>query len=169
VIEHVRHLVAERVPVDEREARSRRRFLAELARLESPFDQHADPTHITASAVVVGSRGVLLHLHKRLDLWLQPGGHVDDGETPEEAAVREVLEETGLECADPEFVHVDVHPGPRGHTHLDLRYLVSADGDPKPAENESPDVRWFAWDEAVAVADPGLRGLLSALHSTFGH
>ena len=157
----LRALVAGRTPVDEREAESVARFLAELDRLERPFDEHADPVHVTGSAVVVGPRGVLLHLHKRLGLWLQPGGHIDPGETPEEAALREVREETGFVCADPRFVHVDVHPGGRGHTHLDVRYLVEADGDPSPAEGESQDVRWFAWDEAIAMADPGLRGLLS--------
>jgi 8-oxo-dGTP pyrophosphatase MutT (NUDIX family) len=153
-------LVASRTPVDEREAESVRLFLAELRRLERPFDEHADPVHVTGSAVVIGPRGVLLHLHKRLGLWLQPGGHIDQGETPEQAALREVREETGFACTDPQFVHVDVHPGGRGHTHLDVRYLLHADGEPSPAEGESQDVRWFGWDEAVAMADPGLRGLL---------
>jgi 8-oxo-dGTP pyrophosphatase MutT (NUDIX family) len=148
--------------VDERELRSRRRFLAELARLDRPFDETADPTHVTSSAIVVGPRGVLLHRHKRLDMWLQPGGHIDEGETPEQAAVRETLEETGLTpIGEPEFVHVDVHPGPRGHTHLDLRYLIHTDGNPRPAEGESQDVRWFTWDEALAMADAGLSGILS--------
>lgn len=154
-------LVAARVPVDERERESIERFLAELDRLERPFDEDADPVHVTASAIVVGPRGVCLHLHKRLGLWLQPGGHIDAGETPEEAARREVREETGFVCTAPVFVHVDVHDGGRGHTHLDLRYLLEADGDPSPAEGESPDVRWFAWDDAIAIADPGLRGALS--------
>jgi 8-oxo-dGTP pyrophosphatase MutT (NUDIX family) len=153
-------MVAALVPVDEREAESQRRILVELDRLERPFDEHADPVHVTASAVVVGPRGVVLHRHKRLGLWLQPGGHIDPGETPEAAALREVHEETGFACAEPVFVHVDVHAGGRGHTHLDLRWLVRADGDPGPAEDESQDVRWFTWDEAVAIADPGLRALL---------
>src|SRR5688500_10821251 len=39
---------------------------------------------------------VLLHWHRRLGLWLPPGGHIDPGELPDEAAVRETLEETGL-------------------------------------------------------------------------
>jgi 8-oxo-dGTP pyrophosphatase MutT (NUDIX family) len=153
-------LVASRTPVDEREMASQQRFLSELDRLERPLDEHADPVHVTASAVVVGPRGVVLHRHKRLGLWLQPGGHIDEGETPEAAALREVEEETGFTCTDPVFVHVDVHDGGRGHTHLDLRWLVTADGDPAPAEDESQDVRWFGWDEAIAIADPGLRGLL---------
>ena len=164
-------LVAGRAPVDPREAESIRRFLTEIPRLERPCDEHADPVHVTASAIVTGPRGVVLHLHKRLGMWLQPGGHIDavgsSWEEPWEAALREAAEETGLAVAHPEggprFVHVDVHPGPKGHTHLDLRYLIEADGEPAPGADESPDVRWFGWDEALALADPGLRGALMAL------
>jgi 8-oxo-dGTP pyrophosphatase MutT (NUDIX family) len=153
--------------LDERTAHAKARFLAEAARLESPFSEHADPVHITTSAVVIGPRGTLLHLHKRLGLWLQPGGHVDPGEHPADAILREVREETGLSGTHPpegpRIVHVDVHDGGRGHTHLDLRYLVLADGDPLPPDDESQLVRWFAWDEAVATADPGLVAALRAL------
>jgi 8-oxo-dGTP pyrophosphatase MutT (NUDIX family) len=164
LVAEVRALVAGRVPVDEREAEAQGRFLAELERLPKPLDEHADPVHVTASAIVVGPRGVLLHLHRRLGVWLQPGGHVDDGERPEDAAMREAAEETGLTCRDPQFVHIDVHAGGRGHTHLDLRYLFDGvDGDPCPPAHESQDVRWFGWDEAIAIADPGLRGALLAL------
>ncbi len=87
---------------------------------------------MTGSAIVVGPRGVVLLRHKRLGLWLQPGGHVDPGETPWQGALREAFEETGLDVRFagsgdahvPLLVHVDVHDGGRGHTHLDLRYLV---------------------------------------------
>ena len=154
--------------VDDRERASIDRFLVEVARLDRPFDEHADPVHITAAAIIVGERGTVLHLHKRLGMWLQPGGHVDPDETPWEAALREAWEETGLPVSHPpdgpRFVHVDVHPGPKGHTHLDLRYLIySPDVDPDPGEDESPFVRWFDWDEAEALADPGLRGALVSL------
>lgn len=169
-IDDIRVAVAAREPVDEREAASQRRFLVELDRLERPFDERADPVHVTASAIVVtpDHDAVILHLHKRLGLWLQPGGHIDPGETPADAALREVREETGLgdarHAVDPPVVmHVDVHPGPKGHTHLDVRYLVHASGEPCPVGDESPDVRWFSWAEALAVADPGLAGALRAL------
>jgi 8-oxo-dGTP pyrophosphatase MutT (NUDIX family) len=159
--------VAALADLDERTARAKARLLAELDRLDDPFSEAADPVHVTSSAIVVGPRGTLLHRHKRLGLWLQPGGHIDPGEAPEDAALREVAEETGLgaehPAGRPRLVHVDVHDGGRGHTHLDLRYLLEADGDPDPGEGESPDVRWFTWDEAIALADPGLVAALVAL------
>jgi 8-oxo-dGTP pyrophosphatase MutT (NUDIX family) len=168
----VRAAVWARRPVDGREARSRHRILVALGRLPRPFDQEADPTHVTGSALIVGPHGVILHRHKRLGLWLQPGGHLEPGETPWAAARREAREETGLGLEWPEaalpgvppLAHVDVHEGGRGHTHLDLRYLLAVRGDdqPAPPEGESQDVRWFWWPEALAVADPGLGGFLRA-------
>ena len=156
--------------MDERERTSIERFLHEFARLDEPFSEHADATHVTASAIVVGIRGVVLHKHKRLGLWLQPGGHIDPGEAPWRAAIREAQEETGLPVEpiagrpSPPLVHVDVHPGPRGHTHLDLRYLLVADDvEPQPPAGESPDVRWFPWADAIAQSDAGLAGILRAL------
>jgi len=158
-------LVAHHDPIDERERRSVQTFRETVVRLGDPCSEHADTTHVTASAIIVGSRGTVLHRHKRLNMWLQPGGHIESGETPAEGALREAREETGLAVVHPGlgpvFFHVDVHPGPRGHTHLDLRYLlVAGDDDPRPAEGESPDARWFSWDEAMETADAGLVGAL---------
>ena len=153
------------VPVDDREVRSRAALLEALGRLASPFDEHAALEHVTASAVVVGVRGTVLHRHKRLRRWLQPGGHVEEGEVPWEAAWREATEETGLSLVHPpggpRLIHVDVHDAARGHVHLDLRYLlVGPPCDPAPGPGESPEARWFDWDSAVAVADVALVGAL---------
>jgi ADP-ribose pyrophosphatase YjhB (NUDIX family) len=162
-------LVVAHEPADERERNAKARFLVELARLERPWDQHADPVHVTASAVVVGRRGTLLHKHRLFGRWLQPGGHLEEGESPPDAARREVAEETGLEtshpAAGPFLLRVDVHEAGAAldHTHLDLCYLVAGpDRDPEPGEGESPDARWWGWNEARGVADEPLRAALVA-------
>jgi 8-oxo-dGTP pyrophosphatase MutT (NUDIX family) len=157
-----------------REAESRRRFLAELDRLAAPCDEHADPIHVTASGIVVGARGTVLHRHKRLGTWMQPGGHIDAGETPDVAARREAQEELGLAISHPadgpRLLQIDVHDAARGHYHLDLRYLLlGEDADPKPPPGESPDARWCGWDEAFALidGDPGLSDGLRRAQSAY--
>jgi 8-oxo-dGTP pyrophosphatase MutT (NUDIX family) len=157
----VRALVSGHEPTSEREIEAKARFLAELDRLADPYDEHAGPIHVTASAIVVGTRGTVLHLHKRLGRWMQPGGHIDPGEEPPDAALREATEELGLDVAHPSggprLIHLDVHEAALGHTHLDLRYLlIGAADDPHPPPGESPEARWFAWDEASAIADDAL-------------
>ena len=164
----LREAVVARRPTDARERDSIERFLVLYDGLERPCDEHADKVHVTASAILVSDdrTRVLLHKHKRLGIWLQPGGHIDAGESPWVAAEREAREETGLPAVlvSPELIHVDVHPGPRGHTHLDLRYLVEAPlVAPSPPEGESQDVQWFGWHRAVAMAEPGLEGVVRSL------
>ncbi len=168
VVAAVRRDVMARSPVDARERAAITTFVQQLDQLDRPFDERADRVHVTGSALVVGPKGVVLHRHKRLGLWLQPGGHVDPGETPWDGALREAVEETGLPVSfaggEPRLVHVDVHPGPRGHTHLDLRYLLEAPAvAPAPAAGESQDVQWFPWHRAIAIAEPGLEGALRSL------
>lgn len=166
-------LVAEvqaQTPVDARERTCIELFVTEIARLEDPFSEHADPVHVTASGLVVGPRGVVLHRHKVLGTWVAPGGHIDAGETPWDAAVRETREETGLTVAHqggtPRLTHVDVHLGPRGHTHLDLRYLLDGgDADPSPPPDESQEVAWFSWDEALTITEPCMEGIIRSLLS----
>lgn len=168
----IRESVIAREPIDDRERLSLAAFIEHFDALDDPCNEYANEVHVTGSAILIGRRGVVLHLHKRLDRWLQPGGHIDPGELPWEGALREAAEETGLDVelptGGPVLAHVDVHPGPRGHTHLDLRYVVvGADAEPSPPPGESQHVRWFDWDEAMAIADPGLVGALVATREQF--
>ncbi|MFZ4718880.1 MAG: GNAT family N-acetyltransferase [Ilumatobacteraceae bacterium] len=162
--------VAAHRPVDARERDSIAEFLQVVPTLDAPFDEAKGTVHVTGSAIVVTEdrTRVLLHRHKRLGIWIQPGGHVDAGELPWEAALREAGEETGLPVRlagdEPQFVHVDVHPGPRKHRHHDVRYLIeSPHVPPAPPEGESQEVEWLHWHRAIAMTEPGLEGALRAL------
>jgi 8-oxo-dGTP pyrophosphatase MutT (NUDIX family) len=166
----LRAAVAARRPVDARERQSVDDFLRLFDTLVDPFSETASPVHVTGSAILVSEdrTRVLLHQHKRLGLWLQPGGHIEPGELPWDGSLREASEETGLPVAfaggEPQLVHLDVHPGPRKHTHLDLRYLVTSPlVPPTPPEGESQQVQWFQWHQAIAMAEPGLEGVLRSL------
>jgi 8-oxo-dGTP pyrophosphatase MutT (NUDIX family) len=141
-----------------------------------PFARTTLPAHVTASAVVLDQRGgaVLLHLHRRLDRWLQPGGHIEPGEAPERAAIRETVEETGVAVRHPEggpqVLHLDEHPGPDGHVHLDLRYLLLADRSEAPiargettGDGPGPTLRWATGTEAAALGDDSLGRAIAAL------
>lgn len=174
-VAHIMTVLHTHQPIDAREEESVRLFLSVVPTLEQPCSEDADPAHVTASAIVVSDDGdkVALHLHKRLNMWLQPGGHIDDGETPPEGALREAREETGLPVRHERdggvFFHIDVHPGPKGHTHYDLRYLARAPHiAPAPDASESQEVAWFSWDEALGVADAGLVGALHAAKALLG-
>lgn len=162
-------------PIDEREEESIRTFLSVVPTLDEPCSENADPIHVTASAIVVSDDGdkVALHLHKRLNMWLQPGGHIEEGESPADGALREAQEETGLPVRHERdgglFFHLDVHPGPKGHTHHDVRYLVRAPFVvPAPDAHESQEVAWFSWQAAFEVADAGLVGALRAAYALLG-
>lgn len=168
----LRALVEGHQPRSARETAAKERFLKELSALSAPCDEHADPTHVTASGIVVGTRGTVLHLHKRLGIWMQPGGHIDAGETPDVAALREATEELGLAvehpASGPRLVNLDVHDAAFGHTHLDLRYLlIAGDDDPHPPPGESPDARWCSWDEAMAMADAALVDALPVARAAY--
>lgn len=149
-----------------------------------PFDRRIPDGHLTASAFILspdGSRVLLLH-HRKLDRWLQPGGHAEPGEAiGEEVALREAREETGIAALAlhpeaPRPVDVDVHAIPahgseRAHHHLDLRYVVvAAEGASLlPSPNETNALRWFAWDELAGLGlDVGLQRGLAKARKFFG-
>jgi 8-oxo-dGTP pyrophosphatase MutT (NUDIX family) len=172
------------VPADAEEARDRDRSLAFVLRHERPFDRALLEGHLTGSAITVstdGSRVLLLH-HRKLDRWLQPGGHGDPGEaTGEEVALREALEESGIEGlalhpSAPRPLDVDVHDIPAresepAHEHLDLRYLVVAPAGAAVAPDlaELHEIRWVRWDDVDALGpDHGLRRALAKARAIVG-
>jgi 8-oxo-dGTP pyrophosphatase MutT (NUDIX family) len=137
------------------------------------FDRTCRPGHVTAAAWILSSdrRRVLLTHHRKLDRWLQLGGHTDGQCDVEEAALREAREESGLSHF--EFVRIegallpfdlDVHEIPArydangtliedAHEHHDVRFLLIAGDDAIQASDESHDVRWCTPAEVRELTD----------------
>lgn len=132
------------------------------------FERTCWAGHVTASAWVLShdARRFLLGHHRKLDRWLQLGGHCDGESDVAAVALREAREESGLAdlrfawAADaPVPIDLDVHAIPaRGaepaHDHHDVRFvLVAAPGQTLTLSDESHALEWFEMDELESVAD----------------
>jgi 8-oxo-dGTP pyrophosphatase MutT (NUDIX family) len=120
------------------------------------------PGHFTASAFVLSPErdALLLILHGKLGLWLQPGGHIEQSDVSLIAAARrEVAEEVGLhelELLPPVPLDVDVHliPARKGepeHAHFDVRFLFRATTRQVHAGSDAQDARWVPLHELDAT------------------
>lgn len=121
----------------------------------------------TVSVFIVREGKALLVLHKKLGKWLPVGGHIEIGEDPEAAALRETREECGLEielvgARQPrEFpgttnlvapTYLDIHDIHGDHRHIGLIYFARArKAEVELAEDEHDAIRWFTPEE---LADP---------------
>jgi 8-oxo-dGTP pyrophosphatase MutT (NUDIX family) len=152
-------------PSDPLEKSHRQRMVKLLTDATEPFSRdHFTPGHVTAGCFIVDAGGrLLLHHHRRLNLWLHMGGHVEGEESAAAAALREAFEESGLRDLDPlgGIFDVDVHRIPAGrgepdHDHFDVRYLVRA-SDPDAItidRGESNELAWIPLDRVAARMPP---------------
>ncbi len=118
---------------------------------------HYSPGHFTASAFVLSpSRDQLLLIrHKKLGLWLQPGGHIESTDRDVlSAATREVREETGLSqlVVESPLFDLDVHEIPAwqdtpAHLHHDIRALLIAQDLAVEGADDAAEARWFPLQE----------------------
>jgi 8-oxo-dGTP pyrophosphatase MutT (NUDIX family) len=146
---------------------------------------HTEPGQhdLTASAFIVriidGQPNVLLHMHKKLGLYLQFGGHVELDETPAQAVKHEVEEESGYKMNQLRLLQPrdrlkslsarDMHPYPvvlathpfddgkfSEHFHTDITYAFVTEEAPEnvPKEGESVDLRYLKREELVTADEP---------------
>lgn len=170
----------EHAPADSRESESLDRIRRFLASDGDPFARENPDGHVTASAVVARPDGsaFLVVYHRKLSRWLQPGGHTEDEDASAfDAALREAREETGISRFETPLgkaiFDVDVHAIPAhrrdpAHHHFDVRFLVTAAGEPDTdaAEDPSRPMRWITLEEARAAGvDPSLARALEKAHA----
>lgn len=116
----------------------------------------------TASVYIVFDDKVLLHKHKIHQMWLPPGGHIELDEDPNQAAMREAKEETGLDIAlmgegksydsqygardliPPRFLNRHYFDVGQTHEHIDLVYFARAFSTEARHEVEGGEIRWFS-------------------------
>ncbi len=135
-------------------------FVALLRDPEDPYLRGRLAGHFTASCLLVdrsGTRTLLTH-HRKLGLWLQPGGHADGDRDLARVALREAEEETGLTglMVEPVIFDLDRHRIPEHksvpvHWHYDVRYVVRADADEDFVVSDESHA--LAWRDIASLAD----------------
>jgi 8-oxo-dGTP diphosphatase len=138
----------------------------------------------TATAIIIDSqKRILLLWHRKYQKWMPPGGHMDEHEIPEEAAIRECKEETGLDVEvtgrpNPDFfehkpeeghmlklpyvlllenVDANERTGEPAHQHIDFVYLARPKDENQVMtvqEAEGSDLKWFTKPEIEALKGP---------------
>ncbi len=125
----------------------------------------------TATVFIVHQEHTLLHRHKDLGILVPPGGHIEPGELPQEAAIREAREEAGLNIelydSDPDFkpkgnarklicpVHMLLENITPDHQHIDaIFFAASATSKLKPGKGESADLKWYTKQEVETTPMP---------------
>jgi 8-oxo-dGTP pyrophosphatase MutT (NUDIX family) len=123
--------------------------------------------HFTVAIFAVLDAKVLLHWHRKLGMWLPPGGHIEKDELPDDAACREVFEETGVtvellgekreDVEEPVQLHrpagvqlEDIGPG---HQHIDLIYFARPVGETEIPDKFAVDkVGWYGPEDWRAMS-----------------
>lgn len=142
-----------------------RQMLSFVESTPACFERSHAAGHITGSAWLLNPAGdkALLTLHRKLGLWLQPGGHADGDADTLHVALREAEEESGIagiSPLSPEILDVDIHRipalpgGPGEHLHYDVRYLLRAPHERYCISSESTALAWVPLSALHTLTPP---------------
>lgn len=162
--DHLRNLLGQYSPQDPNEIFYKTQMLDFLERHHDCFDRSCSPGHFTGSCWLLNQDGsqVLLMHHKKLNIWVQPGGHCDGDTDVLRVAIKEAQEESGMEHITPlseTIFDIDIHqiperPGEPAHNHYDVRFLLQLTSDEQPIQNnESNALQWFDKNESTLPKD----------------
>ena len=155
--------LAQHTPLDAEEQEMLQRIVSFVNEYEDCFKRELAVGHITGSAWILNKERshVLLTHHKKLNRWLQLGGHSDGESNTLKVALKEGEEESGLHVRpiSEAVFDVDVHLIPArkqepDHYHYDVRFLLEADStQPFTVSEESHDLAWVALEELPLKVD----------------
>lgn len=128
------------------------------------------PRHFEASTYIVHNNKVLLQHHMKLKFWVPVGGHLERDELPQEGAIREAKEESGLDVTlyDPDAplgltettqlirpMHMNLHHINDFHQHISFVYFATCDTDEvMPQEGETKELQWVSKDDIDGLDAP---------------
>ena len=121
--------------------------------------------HFTATGIVFNSaKQILMIYHNKLQVWLPPGGHIEENELPDDAVIREIFEETGIKAEiisnkqeltinddnckglkRPFTVLLENIECDWSHNHIDMIYICTAINEELNIQKtEVSDIGWFS-------------------------
>lgn len=145
-------------PYDEDEESTKLRMLEFIQNYSNIYSRKQQYGHFTASAFILNKsmdKFLLIH-HKKLNMWMQVGGHCDEDENIDMVAMREAKEESGireLSFFSENIFDLDIHIIPKindeaEHYHFDVRFLLKSNDDDSLLHNEEVlNAKWISFFE----------------------
>ncbi len=160
------NLLKQHSPVNKTESDMLSELITFVENYQNCFDRKLSVGHITGSAWLVNKdlTHVFFTHHKKLNRWLQPGGHSDGDANTLAVSMREASEESGIEdvFVQPvmdQIFDVDIHTIPTRknepeHKHYDVRFLLEADmNQPLRISEESNEIAWIPVEEIPSLCN----------------
>lgn len=149
--------LSEYMPTDGQEKQYKEQIVSFITKHKDCFERSLTIGHITGSAWLLDKTGehALLMFHKKLGIWVQPGGHCDGESDVLTVALKEAQEESGilgirpvsLSIFDLDVHHIPMNKKEAEHYHYDIRFLLQVYSDEPLVQNEeSCELKWFSKD-----------------------